>query len=442
MRVASRRTAWSAGAALGLLTIGIGEAAAGGFAVREQSAYGQGLSFAGMAAGGALSSMFWNPATMTQLPGINIEAVAAGIFPYTANTPAAGSTLIGLGGTANTSDDALVPSGYASWQVSPNLWVGLSVNAPYGLSVSFPDLWAGRNYAGNSSLRTYNATPSIAVKINDWLSFGAGLQVQYASASLTNGLTVGFPFGTTSLLFGGHGWSVGATAGITITPWPSTVIGLGWRSRLDQDISGTLQTPLPGGTTGPAKTTLKLPDTISLGIRHNFNGPWTVMATAEWTTWSRIGTATSGALVANFPPFIPPTPLQVAFEYKDGWFFSLGGEYAWSDRLTVRAGVGYEISPITDTVRTPRLPDNDRIWTSVGLSYKVFDSLSFDIGYTHLFVADTPINITATSGNPSFNPSAPFAYVGSVDSHADIVSFGLRYRFLPPTPEPVLIRKG
>ena len=58
---------------LGVLLVATAGANAGGFAIREQSAYGQGSSFAGVAAGGALSSMFWNPATMTQFNGKTIE---------------------------------------------------------------------------------------------------------------------------------------------------------------------------------------------------------------------------------------------------------------------------------------------------------------------------------------------------------------------------------
>src|SRR5215467_4692121 len=75
--------------ALAALAVGagclIGTAApafAGAFALREQSAAGQGMSFAGMAAGGGgLSSMFWNPATMTDYPGITSSFVGSGIFP-------------------------------------------------------------------------------------------------------------------------------------------------------------------------------------------------------------------------------------------------------------------------------------------------------------------------------------------------------------------------
>jgi long-chain fatty acid transport protein len=61
------------------------QAHAGGFAVREQSAYGMGSAYAGIAAGGALSAMFWNPATMTQMPGFSVEGDLAGIFPCGAN---------------------------------------------------------------------------------------------------------------------------------------------------------------------------------------------------------------------------------------------------------------------------------------------------------------------------------------------------------------------
>ena len=62
---------------------------------------------------------------------------------------------------------------------------------------------------------------------------------------------------------------------------------------------------------------------------------------------------------------------DLPIQYDDGWFFSAGAEYRWTERLTVRGGIGYEISPITDQVRTPRLPDNDRFWASIGASWKV-----------------------------------------------------------------------
>jgi long-chain fatty acid transport protein len=440
--------------ALGLLAIASAQANAGGFAVHEQSVYGQGTSFAGIAAGGALSSMYWNPATMTQFAGKGLEVGASALFPYAANTPLPGSTLINppfsafgtSGGTFDTGNDALVANGYFTYQFTPNLWLGMSLNSPFGLSASFPNLWAGRDYAANSSkLVTYNAAPSLAYRFNDWISVGIGAQIQYAKATLNKGVTIppgafgpGVPpvplFADSTLH--GDGWAYGLTAGVTLTPTPTTTIGIGYRSALNQDISGSLLLgpPLAGFSNGSIHTTVNLPDTVSLGLRQRVTPQLTLLGTAEWTNWSRIGT--SNILTASgAPAVVGATPVTIPFQYKDGWFFALGGEYQWSDRLTLRAGGAYEISPIDDQVRIPLVPDNNRIWASIGASWQVFRGFSFDLAYSHIWVQDPSINITAVSGNPSFDG---INYVGTVNAHVDVFSLAMVFRWGAPEPAPVV----
>jgi long-chain fatty acid transport protein len=426
------RLALLAGGAAALLA---SQAQAGGFAVREQSAYGMGSAYAGIAAGGALSAMFWNPATMTQMPGLSVEGDLAAIFPYAAQTPT-GGTLTPLlpGATGNTGESALVPSFYAAYQLNPDVWLGMSFNAPYGLSVSFPGVWAGRNYSGNTSLRTYNATPSIAWRINDWISVGFGLQVQYGQAGLTQGVTLPGPAFASSNI-GGDGWGWGVTAGVTLTPAKGTTIGLGWRSQMDQKIDGTLNTAVPASTPGPVSTTLRLPDTVSLGLRQVLSPQWTLLGTVEWTNWSRIGTSSINA--GGGPALVGGSPAAIHFDYRDGWLFSVGAEYQWTPTLAVRGGIGYEISPISDGVRIPLLPDNDRFWMSLGLTSAITDTLKLDIAYSHLFVRDT--NIAVAPGNPSFN-ALQGTYFGTVDSHIDIVTVALRWSLWEP-PKAVLPTK-
>lgn len=426
---------------IGLVLTATVAANAGGFALREQSAYGQGASFAGIAAGGSLSSMFWNPATMTQQKGMQFEQVFSGIMPTATHTPKAGSTLGVLGGAGDSGDDAIVPAGYFSYQVNRQLWVGMSINSPYGLTVSFPDNWAGRNYAEDTHLRTYNFTPTIAYELNNWISIGFGVQFQYATAGFVSGLPVnaagtpGLAALTNTANIQANGWGYGFTAGVTLTPTPTTTIGIGYRSAIDQKADGTLSlpaggvfTPAFGSTPGAIETKLRLPDTLTLGLRQRMNEQWTLLAGFEWSNWSRIGTSavnqTSGA-----PATLVGTAVTIPFEYKDGYFFSLGAEYNWSRALTLRSGVGYEVSPITDQVRTPRLPDNDRVWLSAGLTYKLTEKLSLDAAYTHLFVRSTSVALGPGTGNPS---SGPITYNGDVSAHVDIVSVGIKYRFDDP----------
>lgn len=419
---------------------GISPAQAGGFAVREQSAYGQGASFAGIAAGGAPSAMFWNPATMTQTTGLTTESTAALILPHSVNTPLPGSTLLALGGSGNIGDTAFVPSSYAIWQAMPNIWLGLSMNAPFGLSVSPPAQWAGLSYARDTDAKTYNFTPSIAVRINEMLSLGFGVQVQYMTVDFNSGVAV-LPAGANNVQLEGNGFGFGVTAGLTFTPTPTTQIGLGWRSAINQDIEGTMNVPaalVPVSTPGGIETTARLPDIVTLGIRQRLGAtPWTLLGTIEWSNWSRIGT--SNILQAGgLPALVNGAPVRLPFEYEDGWFYSVGVEYNWSPALTLRAGLGFETSPITDRERTPRIPDNDRTWLSIGASYNWSDKLSFDIAYTHIWVKDADINITAASGNPWF---AGVNYIGTAESHLDIFAVGLRYKWFD-TPKPALITKG
>jgi long-chain fatty acid transport protein len=267
------------------------------------------------------------------------------------------------------------------------------------------------------------------------------VQIQYAKVDLVTGLPVN-GFGQTGLSalgnqvdIYGNGWGYGFTAGITLTPNPATTIGLGYRSQIDQKIDGTMGlpagpafTPGFGSTPGSVSTTVNLPDIVSLGIRQRLDAQWTLLGTVEWSNWSRIGTATveqpNGA-----PATIGTVPVTLPFQYDDGWYFALGAEYVWTERTTLRAGIAYEISPITDQVRTPRLPDNDRVWLSAGMSYKIWKGLTGNIAYTHIFVRDTAIDISSTSGNPWFNSHVPIAYVGSTKPHVDIIALGLSWQW-------------
>jgi len=424
-----------ASGALAALAIATAQANAGAFALREQSAAGQGSSFAGVAAGGALSSMYWNPATMTQYAGKTFASALGAILPHADHSPTASTLGTALGGffpnyrngVDNSGGAAVLPSMYASWQLNPQLWLGLSVNSPFGLNVNFQTAWAGAGYGQDSALKSYNASPSLAFKINDMISIAAGLQVQYMTVAY-KALTV--PASQQFANISGSGYSYGFTVGATITPMPGTVIGIGYHSALDQKIDGTmsLSSTVPGSTPGSVNLTLNLPDMLTVGLRQRINDRLTLLAGFEWSNWSRIGTAnlmTGNGGAAT----IGGTAVKFPFEYSDGYFYSLGAEYLLDPSWTVRAGIAFEKSPITDGVRTPRLPDNDRMWYSAGLSYKPpqFAGITVDLGYSFIDVKDTPINLGPGTGNPWTNGTG--TYTGSVNSNINIISFGLRYQW-------------
>lgn len=408
------------------------EASAGGFGVREQSAISQGASFAGAATSAAgLSGMYWNPAIVTTVPGMNAESHISGIFGYAKLTPITGvSAPAAVGGTGNLGVPALVGTSYYNYQVNDRLFIGLSVNAPYGLKTKADYNWSGQLYGRSSKALNMVFTPTVGFKVNEWLAVGAGIQIGYLDVNL-KGATPSSPnprlAGTALLpnspnsILDGDNWGVGYTLGATITPVAGTEIGIGFRSSIHYDLTGTVKLPY---AVLPIKAKVNLPETLTIGLRQQIGQNFTALAGFEWTNWSRvhrpaIRNRDTGAVVS-----------QLAFDYKDGYLASLGGEYRWNEKLLLRAGLAYEWSPIEDATRSVRIPDNDRVWASIGATYKWNERMTFDGSYTHIFVKDPDVSILP--GHHDYRAGVPLVAKGK--AHVDIISFSMRYSFAPPPP--------
>ena len=392
-------------------------AQAGGFINQSQSTVFNGMGYAGYAApGSSPSTMFLNPATMTEFRRFTTENNFSGVMPTTKIT---GTGALGSAPSGDIGQDALVPASYFIMPLNESLSVGLSINSPFGLTTK-PDLpWGGQTNSTTTKARTYTFTPSIAYRVSDTLSFGLGVQVQYFSAKFLSG---GVPNPVVDRAgFEGNGWGYGITAGLTWKPMAGTAIGIGYRSRINQEIEGNyVTTGTLAGLNGSAISgTLKLPDRLNVSLRQTVTPDVDILASVEWHNWSRIKEAAfSGPLVAA-----APSPLQAArFNYDDAWFFALGTEYKWSKDLTVRGGIAYELSPVTTEVRSTRLPDNNRLWLSTGASYQLTERFTMNASYSRVFVKDANINISVGAGSST-------AYAGQSKAHVDILSLGLMTRW-------------
>ena len=73
------------------------------------------------------------------------------------------------------------------------------------------------------------------------------------------------------------------------------------------------------------------------------------------------------------------------------------------------------MGPIDDNVRTYRIPDSDRLQLSAGVSYRLNERFSFDVGYSFVAVEDMAIR-AADAGGPDAN--GPFS--GNADAHVSL----------------------
>jgi long-chain fatty acid transport protein len=425
-----------------------GLASASGYALIDQNASGSGNAFAGAAAiAEDASTIFFNPAGMSYLPNSQFVAAGQAIKP-TASFNNNDSKTIGPLGTpvsmrgGNGGDPgswAFLPNFYYAKAVTDSIHLGLGVNSPFGLETQYDNGWAGRYQALKSQLQTININPSVSFKANDRLSLGAGINIQYADTTLSNALDVGTicygkvnpatcgAMGLTpqnsdgNVSINGNDWGVGYNLGVIFRPIESTRIGIAYRSRISYTLRGkatfsNIATPLAGAFPNSVVTAnFVVPDSVSSSLVHQLNNQWDILADATWTHWSLFKqlkvVETSGVVLNNQPE-----------NWQDTMRYSIGASYRYTEKLKFRVGSAYDQTPVKDAYRTARIPDNNRIWMSVGANYKLSSSNSFDAGYTHVFINNASINQGAVG-------TVTGQLQGSYNSSIDIISVQYTHTF-------------
>jgi long-chain fatty acid transport protein len=394
-------------------------AVAGGFGV-EQSAYYQGMSFAGAAAGGpSLASISWNPATANFADAGLAYEVSASVVLMSAGLTVSNPQDQLVTGPAETEmgRNALVGASYATWRLDSKTVLALSMTSPFGLGTKAKAQdWVGSYQGGTTSVFNLNAAPMVSYEVAPGLSVGLGAQIDYFSLQRQ---TAGTPLGTADLRADDYG--LGFVAGINYAPTSSTSIGIGYRSPINHTVKGHLG--ISGVDEAPIKASLTLPEMLSLGLRQAISPTTRVMAEAEWVNWSRFGVIPIELQGAFLGTPAGVTASNLDFQWRDGWLFALGGEYDWSRELTLRTGIGYEISPVDGpTTRLVQDPDSNRVWASLGASYNMSATTRLDFAYSHVFFED---NAPFDRVGASTQFATPHL-LGTADVSMDIISVGFK----------------
>lgn len=389
-----------------------GSAYAGGFALKERSAKAQGLSFAGVTAGsGGLSSMGFNPAAIGT---IEAGGEVAGGLSYV--SPIADGEVFINGVPAGQSVDADEPGGvanlYVGYRMAPDdLFFGLAVLSPFGLRTKYDADFIGRGDGLTSELLSFQISPVFGIAPLPGLTLAVQGNIFYADARLTSA-AVALDGNDTTV-----GFSVGALWEIT----DSTTVGVAYDYGYDLELTGNAQGPATRGFVFPASASAELPATVSLGVMQEITDRIRVMAEGQWQNWSVFDSID----ITIRSPLGPISTADVQ-DYENAFFFALGGEYDVIPALTLRAGAAWDQTPTPDPDlaagipgRTVRVPDEDRIWLSVGASYDIGETMTVDAGYSYLFAVDDPVVALRTV------PGGTVKY----DGGAHIFSVGGSFRF-------------
>ena len=467
--------------ALALLLAGASapRALASGFQLREQSASAQGTAFAGVAAGGAdISTMFFNPATMTGFDGTQLVFGGTSVRPKAELTGASasrstlsgGSTIMPAGAPGNAAKGAVLPELYAMWSLSKDFKLGFSLNAPFGLTTEYDNAFVGRYHALKSQLKTVDLGLNVAYRINAEWSLGATLLSRHASAELSNSVDYGqlaflkmaqmaanplykpadrADFGAAATAFAPTSSSspydgqatvkgsknvMGYKVGLTYQPTSTLHAGLAYQSATKVTIDGNVHYDAPnisslpdsvqrrmndvisgaGLVDGSTSAAVNLPDTTSLGLSWDVSPTVNLAFEADRTGWAKFKEL-------RFTFGSNQSDNVTAENWRNTLFYSLGATWKYSQALTLRAGLASDQGAVDSTYRTPRIPDNDRTWISLGLGYAFSKSFGVDLAYTHIAVKDGSVALQAGSnpaGNDFFRGNLSGTFKNSIDTMA------------------------
>ena len=381
------RSGRSAAFAAPLLAIALGlpaPAGAAGFALFEQGARGMGFAGAFTAQASDPSAIFHNAAGIAFLRGKRIYVGGTLVAPSSSFQGAA--PFPGPGVTEEGDAGLLVPpSAYYTHELAPDIVAGIGLHVPFGLRSRWanPDSYSGRFISQSAELSGFALNPTVAFKLADRLSVGAGLDLRFSSVTLERHVPLTNPFtqrivdaasvDLQSDTATGFGFNVGALARLS----ESTSIGLSYRHKVRVEYSGTaLFTPIPTGNSeldtliGRAlpqgsqqvTTEIEFPGFVSAGIAHRL-GPWTFEVDVNWYQWS-----TFDVLPLTFPEREDLSEVIVE-DYSNSFQYRFGVERELGEAWRVRGGYFWDETPAPPASVSPLLPDANRNGFALGGSW-------------------------------------------------------------------------
>lgn len=354
-----------------------------GFQVNLQGQKQIGMAGAGSALPLDEASVFFNPGAVSFLTHNSISGGVSPLF-FKSSFKLAGSNI-----TENVKNKIAPPfEFYAVWGPKSNrIKFGLGVYTPFGGLTDWGDNWSGRYGLTSLNLKAIYFQPTISVKITDQIGFGGSFVYNYGEVNLQRALPVNFPDGRAGkATLDGTGKGYGWTAGLYVKTLSDISFALVYKSKVVTklndgsatfDVPQSLKTSFPDGNTFNSR--LPLPSTTTLGIGLPLGSKTKLAFDANWVQW-HIYKELDFDYAINTPALADTKSARL---YRDGASFKLGVNHQATDKLALRAGVGYAISPVQDGYVTPEAPDADRYILSAGVGYA--PSQHFEVNASFFF---------------------------------------------------------
>lgn len=355
--------------------------------IQSQGAAAAGMGNAFTAQADDPSALYYNPAGMTQLSGVQTMFGAFAVGGTTHFTSPSGATATGdRGGSVAWPPPAHVyltaNLGDLGIRSLAGFTAGVGVISPFGSLTRYPEDGPFRTATTFTSLPLMDIKPTLAYKFNDQLSIGLGADVYTFSSALGEGHVekqsiwpggFGIPAGSKVELYG-KDTAAGFNASLLYTPLrnaagkPIANIGLVYRSQATLHLAGALLAN--GANVSNAMATLVLPQIFSTGIAiwpiRDDEHEWKIELDIDYIGWKSVRNL--DVHLAN------GTTIPQPQNWRGTYNVMIGTEYRWLRleslvewEVALRAGYINQQTQMPDVTFDPGLPTADVHIPTIGL---------------------------------------------------------------------------
>ena len=365
-----------------------------GFRILDQSASAtaQGGAFAAQA--DDPSAVHFNPAAITDLPGLQMTVGTLLVNGAIDFRPSSGPAIEGdFGGTfANPPPSSLFVSAKLGDLGVPSfdsLTLGLGVYSPLGNVTSYPRTSHLAPVLTRATSPILDITPTVAFRVHPSLALGAGLDIYTFSAAFGKGhvevqqtgadlARAGFPFAPDDdIELNGRDTALGYHAALLFTPvrnereQPLVNVALVYRSRATLNLTGQFLNRSRGFVLG-AKADLKLPQVVTAGLAvwpiRDTRREWKLEIDVDYADWIAFDhldvTLSNGAVLPNPRNWQRSYVVMAGTEYK---FISPALLPSWD--VAIRGGYVFADSPVPERTFKPDVPDSNSHSYSAGIGF-------------------------------------------------------------------------
>jgi len=415
------------------VTLATQQAVAAGFQLNAQSATGLGRAFAGDAViADNASVMARNPAAMALFDKTELSLGFESITTMIEVKDGQYSSPLGTSTSVEDTDDvgstSVAPNIHLIVPINEKFAVGVNAYTNFGTRTEFSGDYTASEYGGVTDVKSFNFGLAGSYRVNEQLSFGAGLDLIYGQGTLqrnasptlaaaasykaTNGASTSvIPAGTSLVnVDKADGWALGFNLGTVYELDENNRFGFGYHYspefKAEDDYGQEIVLPLP--------------DIAEFSGFHKIEDTsFAVHYSVQWIGWSAFDKIDINNLDANQSQLAAQlsngtNTYARSYQWQDGWHYSIGGTYYLNSDWTLRAGYMYDTSA-QDSVTSVSVPDSDRQWFSAGFTYAVDKASTVDFGFTYLLGED--VSVTEESAGTTLNAT----------THADAILVGLQY---------------